>query len=387
MRKKITLALILVIAAILLGFPVWAGGGQAGGGSAAAKPLVKVNIAIHANGGGASAIASTLDGNYFTEYGIDPQITIVESGPVEMAAMRADNPALDIGYIGAGVAWNPIDSSGNSLSFIFFDNLGNSERLLAKKGIFRANSSGKFDYPSLYAGLRGKTVYTEVGTTAGGWLKNLLAAINGGYAAGDQLWIHCEDAAFLTGYTAPNSKPENRVFVVNYPIVNIPAGMATAGANTVDIAAAYEPIPSTVLRTNSNVEQVADIDSLPRDKVFPSTFVARTKWLKDNPETAKNFIYAVYKGMLRRSLDPNASMRASEKLCAKPDGSFVADAYYFPTAANFQEWFASPQSQGYAYLRSLYNERVPSIPQGVTPKPFEQAFDLAIFLQAIKEIK
>jgi hypothetical protein len=40
---------------------------------------------------------------------------------------------------------------------------------------------------------------------------------------------------------------------------------------------------------------------------------------------------------------------------------------------------------GYGYLRSLYNERLPNIPQGTTAKPFEQAFDLEYMLQAIKE--
>ena len=387
MKKTGILAFILIFAAVLGSVPAWAGGQTSGGG--AAKPLTKVNMAIHANGGGATLFATTIEKGFFREYGIDPNITIVESGPAEMAAMRADTPTLDIGYIGAGVAWNPIDSTGNSLSFVFFDNLGNSERLLARKGIFKPNSSGKFDYPSLYAGLRGKTVYLEVGTTPGGWLKNLLAAINEGYAAGDQLWIHCEDAAFLSGYTAPNNKPENRVLIVNYATINIPAGMATAGSNTVDIAAVYEPIPSTILRTNSSIEQVADIDSLPKDKVFPSTVVAGTKWLKANPELAKNCIYALYKGALARAADPVASMRAAEKLCAKPDETFVAtvNAYFFPGLAEYKEWFANSNSAGYGYLRSLYNERVPNIPQGTTPKPFDQAFDLAYMLQAIQELK
>jgi NitT/TauT family transport system substrate-binding protein len=377
---------VLLFAAVL--GTAWAGGQQGGGTQEAAKPMTKVNVAVHGNGGGASAVAVAVEKGYFAEYGIDPQVTIVESGPVEMAAMRADTPTLDFGYIGPGVAWNPIDSTGNSLSFIFFDNLGNSERMLAKKGIFKdANNNGHYDYSELYAGLKGKTVYIEVGTTPGGWFKNLMAAINEGYTASDRLWIHCEDAAYLSGYTAPNSKIENRVLVVNYQNSNIPAGMATAAGNiSVDIAVAYEPVPSTILKNANSVEQVADINSLPKNKVFPATFVANTKWLQTNPELTKKCVYAVYKAALYRAANPDEAMRISERLCAKPEGTFDANAYYFPSSVDYKDWFTASESAGYGYLRSLYNDRVPNIPQGTTPKTFEQAFDLTYMLQAIKEL-
>jgi len=376
------LVFILVLTVVLAG-SVWATGR-----SDSAGPLTKVNVGVHGNGGGASAVAVAVERGYFTEYGIDPQVTIVESGPVEMAAMRADTPTLDIGYINANVAWNPIDSSGNSLSFVFFDNLGNSERVIARKGIFRdTNNNGKYDLPELYAGFRGKTVYMEVGTTPGGYFKNLLAAINEEYAVADRLWIHCEDAAYLAGYTAPNNRPENRVMVVNYANANIPAGMATAGSSTVDIAVAFEPVPSTIIKNVSTVEQVADINTLPKDKVFPATFVANTKWFTSNPQVAKNFIYALYKASLWRAANADESMRMSERLCARPDGTFDANAYFFPGLTEYREWFANSNAMGYSYLRSLYNDRLPSIPQGATAKSFEQAFDLAYMLQAIQELR
>ncbi|MDR1636590.1 MAG: hypothetical protein LBR93_04560 [Treponema sp.] len=380
-----TLIPVLLILAVL--GTAWAGGRKDGGTEEEAKPMAKVNVAVHGNGGGASAIAVAVEKGYFAEYGIDAQVTIVESGPVEMAAMRADTPTLDFGYIGPGVAWNPIDSSGNSLSFIFFDNLGNSERMLAKKGFFKdTNTNGRYDYSELYAGLKGKTVYIEVGTTPGGWFKNLLEAINEGYTATDKLWIHCEDAAYLSGYTAPNSKIENRVLVVNYQNSNIPAGMATTAGSSVDITVAYEPAPSTILKSIASVEQVADINSLPKERVFPSTIVANTKWLQANPELAKNCVYAVYKAALYRAANPDEAMRISERLCAKPDGTFDANAYYFPGSADYKDWFAATGSAGYGYLRSLYNDRIPNIPKGTTPKTFEQAFDLEYMLQAIKEL-
>ena len=386
MKKTGTLLLVLFIAAVFVS-QVWAAGQSAPAPGAAAKPLTKVSMAVHGNGGGASAVGVAVEKGFFREYGIDPQVTVVESGAVEMAAMRADRPTLDIGYIGLGVAWNPMDSTGNSVTFVLFDNLSNSERLLAKKGIFKPNSKGQFDHQALYDGLRGKTIYMEVSATPGGWFKNLMAAINEGRAAGDRLWMHCEDASYLAGYTAPNTKPENRVLVVNYQNPNIPAGMAAAGSNTIDIALAWEPVPSTILKNVSTVEQIADISALPKDKVFPSTFVVNTKWFTSNPELARNCIFAIYKAMAYRAANLDESMRFSEKLCERPTGTFDANAYHFPTAAEYQTWFADAGAEGYRIMRALYEDRLPYIPKGTTPKPFEQAFNFEYFLQAIKEIK
>lgn len=349
---------------------------------------VKVNVGIHGNGGGASLLAVGVEQGFFAEYGIDPVYTLVESGPVEMAAMRADTPTLDIGYIGPGVAWNPVDSTGNSLSFVFFDNLGNSERLLAKKGLFTdSNGNGTYDSDELYAGLKGKTVYFEVGTTPGGWFKNLLLAVNDGHTAEEQLWIDCEDAAYLEGYEAPNKDDANRVQVVNYQNANIPAGMAASGSDKVEIAVGYEPVPNTVVSSGSDVEIVADINSLSSDKIFPSTYVANTKWLIDNPEVAQNFMNVLYKAAIWRAENPDEAMRMSEKICQKPTDTFSAGSYIFPTKEEFKEWFAAADSKGYTLLNALYNERVPNIPEGTTPKSFEDSIDFSFMLNAIAEIE
>ena len=88
----------------------------AGQSEPGAKKLATVRIGIHANEGGTPLAAVAAEKGYFEKYGIKPVFTIVESGPAEMTAMRSDNRTLDVGYIGAGVAWNPIDGNGNSLS-------------------------------------------------------------------------------------------------------------------------------------------------------------------------------------------------------------------------------------------------------------------------------
>jgi hypothetical protein len=115
--------------------------------------------------------------------------------------------------------------------------------------------------------------------------------------------------------------------------------------------------------------------------------VTNTRWYKANPEVAKNFISAIYKAALWRSSNLEESMRIAEKFCAMPDGTFDHNSFYSPTAADYKDWFANTNAAGYGFLRSLYNERVPNIPQGTTPKSFEDAFDLTYMLQAIREIQ
>jgi NitT/TauT family transport system substrate-binding protein len=349
--------------------------------------LEKVRVGVHSNGGGASAVAVAKDKGFFAEAGIEAEIVIVESGPAEMAAMRADAPTLDIGYIGPGVAWNPIDSTGNSLSFVFFDNLGNSERLIARKGVFAdSNGNGRYDSAELLAGLKGKTVYFEVGTTPGGWFKNLVAAVNTGVPSSEQLWITCEDAAYIAGYSAPNSNPANRVLVVNYANANIPAGMSTnAESGRVDVAVAFAPVPGAILKQNTQIEMAADITALPSDKVFPATFVANTKWLKDKQSLAQRFVGAVYKASVWRADNPEDAMRIAEALCQRPSGTFSSEDYSFPSKAQYKEWFASPAAAGYGYMRALYDERLPNIPKDTQPKPFEQAVDFSLMLKAVAE--
>ena len=137
---KKTLA-ILLAAILCLSIPMLALAGE---------PLIDVRIAIHGNVGGAPLAGVAVEQGFFAEEGINPIVTIVESGPSEMAAMRADGRTLDCGFIGAGVAWNAMDPSGNELKFIFLDNLSNSEGMVARKGAFvDANSNGFFDYDEL----------------------------------------------------------------------------------------------------------------------------------------------------------------------------------------------------------------------------------------------
>lgn len=379
MKKVLVLALIMVI----LGTAVWAN-------ATAEKPtqkLTDVRVAIHANEGGAPLAAVTQEQGFFAKYGINPIFTIVESGPAEMTAMRADNRTLDIGYIGAGVAWNPIDGNGNQLSFVFLDCLSNAEMFLAKKGLFiDADKNGKFSNEEIYAGLKGKKVYIEVGTTPGGWFKALLELINADKKPADQLWMHSETSSYMAGYKAPNDNPANRIEVINTLNSNLPAGMASNGG--MDVVVGFSPATSTILKTNPNVELIATtVGNFPPEKSFPSTWVASNAWLKENPELAQNFVNALYEGALWRAENLDAAMRSGEQLCQKPTNSFDPTNLVAPTKQMYKDWFASKDSLGYQYMKALYEVRVPNVPAGNTVKSFEDSFDDTYMLKAIQTIQ
>ncbi len=354
---------------------------------AAAAAPVTVRVAIHANEGGAPLAAVARDQGIFQKYGINPVFTIVESGPAEMTAMRADNRTLDIGYIGAGVAWNPIDGAGNSLSFVFLDGLSNSEMLIAKKGIFKdANGNGRFDNAEIYAGLKGQTVYIEVGTTPGGWFKTLLELVNADKANADKLWLSCETASYLAGYTAPNSSPANKVTVVNTLNANLPAGMAAGGG--MSVVAGYSPATSTIIRTNRNAEKIATtVDNMPAEKSFPSTWVASDKWLAENPEVARNFVKALLEAAVWRAENIDAAMRAGEELCQRPANTFDPTNLVAPRKEDYRAWFANRGALGYRYMKALYDSKVANVPKGNPVKPFEKAFNDTYLLEALKALK
>ena len=347
--------------------------------------LVTVRVSLHSNEGSAlGGIAVARD--FFRQEGIDADITVVESGPVQMAAMRADNPSLDVGFIGAGVAWNPLDPSGNQLSFIFLDNLSDSEMFMANTSIGIDQSSSR---DQLFNALRGQAVHMEVGTTPGGWFKEFLSMLNAGRPASEQLWIDSETAAYLQGYDAPNNNPAFRVEVINTPNANLPAGMSSTGADRILLAVGFAPITTTIVRTNSDVVRVASTGTHMPDRYFPSTWVARTRWLDENPDVAQRLVNALVRASFYRGANEaqaEETMRAMERLIGRPDGSLSTASLVMPTREELRDWFSSPSSRGYDYMRALYNARVVNVPAGSTPKTLEQAMRFEFFTRALQEI-
>ncbi len=373
---------ILLMALCVLSLVSAAGQAETG-----AQKLTTVRIGIHANEGGTPLAAVAAEKGFFTKYGIKPVFTIVESGPAEMTAMRSDNRTLDVGYIGAGVAWNPIDGNGNSLSFVFLDGLSNAEMMLAKKGVFTdANNNGTYDNVEIADGLRGKTVYVEVGTTPGGWLKSLLEIVNEDLPINQQVWIHSETSSYMAGYNAPNNNDANKIEVVNTLNSNLPAGMASNGG--MDIVAGFSPATSTIIKTNKDVEVIATtVGNFPAEKSFPSTWVASDAWLKESPEVAQNFINALYEAVIWRGDNLEEAMRIGEMLAQKPVNSFDQTNLVAPTKQMYQAWFANKDALGYKYMKALYDVRVPNVPKGNKVDTFEESFNDTFLVNAVKNIK
>ena len=375
--------IIVAIMVICCLFSVFAQGTEE---KAASATLDKVRIAIHSNEGGASLVATAQDQKIFEKHGIKAEITVVTGGVPEMAAMRADERTLDVGYIGAGVAWNPIDSTGNQLSFISLDCLSNAENLIAKKGIFNdANGNGKYDNDEIFEGLHGKTVYLQTGATPGSWFIQLVDTINQGKPADQQLWIFCEDASYTAGLTPANNNPANRVQVVNYDNSNIPAGMATKDASAVQIAAAYAPSTTTALKIE-DVEFICDNSALDAKYVSPSTWVASNKWISENPDVAQRFVDALLEAAIYRYDHIEESMVSADNLAQLPAGSCDSNNLIVFSGEGYKELFGTKSGKGYAYLQALYNLKKGAVPEGTTPKSFEDSFNDTFIVKALQNI-
>lgn len=351
--------------------------------------LTTVRIAIHKNEG-ASNVALGLEKGIFEKWGIRLDVLQVENGVAEMTALRADNRTLDIGYIGAGVAWNAIDGNGNGAQFVFFENLGNSEHLIARKGMFTdTNNNGKFDKEELLTGLKGKTVYLQTGATPGNYFKSLLNWVNDGVETDNQVWIFSEAADYLKGYTAPNNVEANKVTVVNMENDKIPVAMATSSSEKIDVAVAYSPATKTIYDANNDVEKIADWSVL-TGQASVGTYVASEKWLEENPEVAQNLINALYEVAIYRGESREhgqEAITAAEKLCGVTVGSYNLDATIFWTQQQYEEGFGSEDGQGYKFMQYLYDTSKGNVPEGNTVKTFEQAFNDTYLLNAIEHFK
>ena len=344
-----------------------------------------VRVGIHANEGGATLFAVADAQGFFTEEGLDVRVTVVESGPAEMAAMRADNRSLDVGYIGAGVSWNAIDDSGNRLQFIYLDTLSNSEMLIAnasrKPGVNSESSMAE-----LYEALKGSKIGIPTDTTPGSWFKNLLNKINNTAGAGgteladeDKLWIHTETSAYLAGYTAPNSNVANRVEVVTESNEYLPQVFSSY-----DFVAGFAPSTTTIL--NGGGIQVATTSTHLPELSFPSTWVASVEWMKENPTVVQKFVNALAKATDWRASNIEQSLRLAETLVQVNQNTFSADSMIAPTAQQLYDWFKTYDGLGYQYFTGMYNDKVNNVPAGNRAKTLPEALNVSFMLKALSQV-
>jgi hypothetical protein len=297
----------------------------------------RVRVGIHANEGGATLFAVAHEMGYFKAEGLDVQVTVVESGPAEMTAMRADNRSLDIGYIGAGVAWNPIDDSGNKLQFVYLDTLSISEALIAnpskKPGIDKEST-----WAEIYQALKGSKIGIPTDTTPGSWFKNFIAKVNenageGGVELPDtqKLWIYSETSAYLTDYVAPNTNSVNKIEVVTESNENLPMAFSAY-----DFVCGFAPATLSIISEHAeNIEK---------------------------------------------------SLRWAETLTQANEGTYKAEAMIAPSANELYDWFSDFNGLGYEYMRALYNSKVGNVPEGNRVRTLPEAMSLGYMLKALAAV-
>ncbi len=349
--------------------------------------LTTVRVGIHANIGGATLVAVAEEMGFFEEEGINAEITVVESGPVEMAAMRAGTRTLDVGYIGSGVSWNALDGDGNSLSFVYFSGLGDAETMLAREGIFTdSNSNGFYDFDEIYEGLKGQTIYLDTSTTPGTWFKTLLGYINEGKSASEQLWITCETSDYLAGYEALNSDPAYAVEVVYLANSSCATAMSTVSSSRADIVVCFSPIPDTILAANDDVEVIAKTSThFAASDSSIETFVASDEWIAEDPETVQAFINALTKAAAIRNDDYDYAETVAENITNAAAGSYNASDSWWPTIDEYKDMFLTSSGSGYDYMQALYDIAYPNVTSGII-EDFEDTMNFSFMIEALNNI-
>lgn len=327
-----------------------------------------VRVGIHSNGPGSALFATALEKGYFDEEHIKVEYNIVAGGGVEMAAMRADNRTLDVGFIGAGVAWNAMDAAGNQLSFVFTDSWSNNENFIAAPEVgLTAESS----WQELYEALKGQTVYVDTSTTPGNWMKEFVSRCNLKGGAGDtevpddqKLWIDCESSNFMEGYQNPNPSkdPTCKVTFFNMSNETIPAAYQSGDARLV---CCYSPSTKTCIKCGG--VKVATAGTHMPDFTYINTWVASQKWIQEEPDVVQRFVNALVKAEDYRAKNLQDASTMAEKVIEVEAGSIDPDDCVVFTAqelADGMEGFAEGKGTLYGMMELLYNDKKSHVESG-----------------------
>lgn len=344
-----------------------------------------IRVGIHANEGGATLYAVADKIGYFTDEDLNVEVTIVESGPAEMTAMRADNRSLDAGYIGAGVSWNALDDSGNRLQFIYLDTLSISEMLIANPSR-KPEINSSSTWQELYSALKGSRIAIPTDTTPGSWFKNFLSKVNKLGGSGDteipdaqKLWIDTETGAYVEGYISPNTNPDYAVEVVTESNENL-----VSVYSSYDFVCGFAPATTAVL-DQGGVEVATTASHLP-EYTFPSTWVASVAWMQENPNTVLKFVRALARASEYRANNMDDALRWAEELTQVNEGTYKSESMIAPSAHDLYSWFSDFDGLGYEYFLALYNDKKANVPSGNRVKSLPEALNVQIMLKAIADV-
>lgn len=269
----------------------------------------KIRVAYHPNLGGAATVVTAKEMGYFEEEGLDVDLVQFTAGPPEIAAMVSGD--LDIGYIGPGAHFL---AAQGKVNVVALDLLGKSDELLGRKDLGIETLKD----------LKGKTVAATLGTSAETVLNLAL----------DREGID-----------------PNEIKIINMDVSGAVAAFTTG---KVDAAAMWAPYTAEVKKQlGEKVVKLADNDSFRDQYVFPGSWVATPKWIKDNEDIVVRFNRAVLKAMDYRYENIDQVIEWVAKFNGTPIDSAKAekDSVIFLTSKEIYDAFSTDQA--YTWFTNL----------------------------------
>ncbi|CRF33268.1 nitrate ABC transporter [Brachyspira suanatina] len=267
----------------------------------------KIRVAYLADFAGTSAAAIAQEKGFFKEENLDVELVKFLNGPSEVAAMLSGD--IQFAYIGHGAHSLAIQGKVNVL---FPNGLSKSEQIIV----------GKWANVSDLAGLKGKTVGTQLGTS------------------GD---IVLDIALRKVGLSKKD------VNVVNMDVSGIVSSMIGKKVDAVSVWAPYTFEISKQLGDEAIV--IASITNYLDEAVFPSSWIVTPGYQKNNSDIVNRFSKAIFKAMDYRTDNMDEAVEIVAKLNGTPadsvaleketaiwlNSSDIKNAYMDGTAAKWYE--------------------------------------------------
>ena len=245
------------------------------------KEAAKIRVAYLADFAGTSAAAIAQEKGFFKEENLDVELVKFLNGPAEVAAMLSGD--IQFAYIGHGAHSLAIQGKVNIL---FPNGLSKSEQIIV----------GKWSGVNDIAGLKGKTVGTQLGTS------------------GD---IVLDIALRKVGLT------KNDVNVVNMDVSGIVSAMV---GKKVDAVSVWAPYTFEIAKQlGDEVVVLTSITNYLDEAVFPSSWIVTPDYQNKNQDIVNRFSRAILKAMDYRDNNMEEAVKIVAKLNGTPEDSVALE--------------------------------------------------------------
>ena len=245
------------------------------------QEAAKIRVAYLADFAGTSAAAIAQEKGFFKEENLDVELVKFLNGPAEVAAMLSGD--IQFAYIGHGAHSLAIQGKVNIL---FPNGLSKSEQIIV----------GKWSGVNDIAGLKGKTVGTQLGTS------------------GD---IVLDIALRKVGLT------KNDVNVVNMDVSGIVSAMV---GKKVDAVSVWAPYTFEIAKQlGDEVVVLTSITNYLDEAVFPSSWIVTPDYQNKNQDIVNRFSRAILKAMDYRDNNIDEAVEIVAKLNGTPADSVALE--------------------------------------------------------------